>query len=152
MKPNIAFVVVLCVLLLGGCRANPPVPESGTDAVLDELSKTAAQVRDEMRKMNIQNGTEFTPIVDTVNGCSSKLVSIDFDGDVMLFIEDLRKSKFCKVRVNGKKPKQDLVLSLHHKKVPLWHVLEDAGVQLGNLALITVTKESVVVTFGEVKN
>jgi len=151
MKPNIAFVV-LCALLFGGCQTNPPVPESGADAVLDELSKTAVQVRDEMRKMNAQNGNESTPVISEVKGCSSKLVSIDFDGDVMLFIDDLRKSKFCGIRIVGKKPKQDLVLSLHHKKVPLWHVLEDAGVQLGKLASITVMKESVVVTFGGVKN
>jgi hypothetical protein len=62
----------------------------------------------------------------------------------MLLVEDLKKSKLCSVRLIGKKPQQDLILSLHHNKVPLWQVLEDASVQLGKMASITLGREVVV--------
>lgn len=141
MKKLIALVFV--ATLVGCASSRDPVAKP---VDLDILSAAAMDIRAEMKKLNaggIASGSD--PVI---TGCAERLVSIDFDGDAMLFVDDLRKSAFCDVRVTGKKPRQELILSLHHRKVPLWKVLEDAGVQLGNMALITVAPQSVLFTFG----
>lgn len=140
------------VLILSGCagmngsKVQSPIDQK-KDIVVDGLFAAAIQVRDEIKKMNVTSGKSSAPTAANFSGCSTSIVSIDFDGDLMLFVEDMQKANVCKIRMIGKKPKQDLVLSLHHKKVPLWQVLEDAGVQLGNLAAVSVSKNDVLVTF-----
>lgn len=158
MKPkysNFIFAVSMSVML-SGCgtmdigdifKIKPKSEVVSKDKALDDLSQAAFDVRDEIKKLNDENGRVAAPSLGAT-GCSSKIVTYNLDGDVMLLIEDLRKSGICGVpRINGKK-KHDLILSLHHKDVPLWQVLEDAGVQLGNLGSIAVTPDSVVFNFG----
>lgn len=146
-------VFLLFFILLAGCASSAskkPEIENKDDFLIKELTSIAGEIRNEMRKLN--TGMEFKPKEPVVSGCTKRLVSIDFDGDLMSFIDDLRESGFCDVRVAGRKPPQDLVLSLHYRRVPLWKVLEDAGVQLGKLVTIKVFSRSVLFTFNEAEN
>lgn len=151
MIKKLVFVAVF--LSMSGCAGvqspfyKKPVVDNKNDVVMDGLFEAASQVRDELRKMNTESGRAKSAESSSFSGCSTKVVSIDFDGDMMLFVDDMQKAGICKIRVNGKRPRQDLVLSLHHKKVPLWQVLEDAGVQLGSIASVAVMKNDVIFTF-----
>lgn len=150
-----AAILLIAGIMVSGCAGfgeKSPEPSRKNDATLDVLSSAAMDVRDEMKRLNAGKPVQAQADRPNVAGCTSRMVSIDFDGDAMLFIEDLRKSGFCDIRILGKKPHQELILSLHHRKTPLWKVLEDAGVQLGNLAAVAVSANSVVFTFGEVRN
>lgn len=142
--------ILLISMILGGCAATSQVKPvvQKNDVVIDGLSSVATEIREEMKRLNANSSARGLGEDIAVAGCTARPVSIDFDGDVMLFIEDLRKSRFCDIRITGKKPHQQLVLSLHHKKVPLWKVLEDAGVQLGRMASVTVSANSVAFNFG----
>lgn len=145
-------VLLLSIVMVGCAGTSDIVKQKNNDPIADELSAVASEIRDEMKRMNVA----ARPVAENkdvvVTGCAARPVSIDFDGGAMLFIEDLRKSKFCDIRITGKKPHQQLVLSLHHKKVPLWKVLEDAGVQLGRMASVTVSANSVAFNFGARSN
>jgi len=146
---NKIFVTVLLLALLSGCASTKVQPPPQSDMVINDLLKAADQVHNEMEKMNVESGrVSAIPSASDFSGCSTKIVSIDFDGDLMLFVDDMMKANVCHVRMVGKKPKQDMILSLHHKKVPFWQVMEDAGVQLGNMAAISVSKTDVLVSFG----
>jgi hypothetical protein len=146
---NKIFVPVLLLALLSGCASTKVQPPPQSDMVINDLLKAADQVHNEMEKMNVESGrVSAIPSASDFSGCSTKIVSIDFDGDLMLFVDDMMKANVCHVRMVGKKPKQDMILSLHHKKVPFWQVMEDAGVQLGNMAAISVSKTDVLVSFG----
>ena len=139
MKKKMSLIMFSAFLM--GCstvKKDDPVIVGGLD-------KVANDVYSELRKLNDINGRKVTPPVASVSGCTSKIVSLDFDGDIMLFVEDLKKVNLCDIRLVGKKPQQDLILSLHHQKVPLWQVLEDASVQLGVMASITVGERVVVI-------
>lgn len=138
---RLTIAAVLTALLFQGCSTTR---KDGDIVVLEGLSGLATDVHTELKRLNdISNRPVVAPVTQ-VKGCSARVVSLDYDGDVMLFIEDLKRSKLCSVRIVGKKPQQDLILSLHHKKVPLWQVLEDASVQLGKMASITIGSEVVV--------
>lgn len=136
--------MVVCVGVLAGCASTPPPPPD-TSVVKDHLAVVAEDIHKELRRINA--GRRQPVSEPRVTGCTQRLVSIDFDGDVMLFIKDLKASGFCDVRVTGKRPPQELVLSLHHHKVPLWKVLEDAGTQLGNMADVVISPRSILFTF-----
>jgi hypothetical protein len=140
-KSGIVFLF-FAVLITGCAQPKPAVEDS---IVLDGLNSVAKDVHSELRRLNEISNKPLSPQITTVKGCSSKVVSLEFDGDIMLFVEDLKKSNLCKVRLIGKKPQQDLILALHHKKVPLWQILEDASVQLGRMASITVSSETVLI-------
>ena len=147
---NKIFVSALFLALLSGCSSTSKQPQPSNDMVVDDLFKAAVQVHNEMERMNTESGrVSAIPSASDFSGCATKVVSIDFDGDLMLFIDDMMKANVCHVRVVGKKPKQDMILSLHHKKVPFWQVMEDAGVQLGNMASISVSKTDVLVSFAK---
>lgn len=157
MRQTLRFITLMAsATLLASCATQNIDQEkvSAQQEVSASLTKAADDVFNELSKMNnsaktLSKKKKGLSYRDTKNisGCSSKLVSIDFDGDVMLFIDDAVKSGMCKVRVVGKKPVQDIILSLHHKHQPLWMVFEDAGVQMGNLGDVEITKDSVIVTF-----
>ncbi|KXW57073.1 hypothetical protein FEMY_24090 [Ferrovum myxofaciens] len=137
------------LLLLSGCsifqKDDIPDPNVSNTASTN-LKDVADAVYNELRQINAPAPVpRVNP--ESVHGCSTRLVSIDLDGDVMLLIDDMVKAKYCQVRVVGKKPPQDIVLSLHYKVKPLWTVLEDAGVQMGNLGSISVGENSVVFDF-----
>lgn len=143
------LIVSAVLLSLTACAGTPvkKVESPEGDMVIASLLSAAVQVRDEMKKMNTESGKTTSAPSSAFSGCSTRIVSIDFDGDIMMFVDDMQKSNICKIRVNGRLPKQDLILSLHHKKVPLWQVLENVGAQLGNMADVSLTREDVVLTF-----
>ena len=134
-------LVFLFLAVLAGCSST----KSDDPIVVGGLDKVANNVYSELRKLNDISGRQSSPPVENVKGCSSRVVSLDFDGDIMLFVEDLKKADLCEVRLTGKKPQQDLILALHHKNVPLWQILEDASVQLGSMASITVGQRVIVI-------
>lgn len=139
MNKKISCLVFSFILM--GCstvKKDDPVIVGGLDRVAND-------VYSELRKLNDINGRSAASPTANVSGCTSRIVSLDFDGDIMLFVEDLKKVNLCDVRLVGKKPQQDLILSLHHQRVPLWQILEDASVQLGAMASITVGEKTIVV-------
>ncbi|OYV96432.1 MAG: hypothetical protein B7Z62_08200 [Deltaproteobacteria bacterium 37-65-8] len=141
MSRIIIAAIVILAMTTQGCTTTK---KDGDIVVLDGLSSLADEVHSELKRLNdVSNRPALSPVTQ-VQGCTSRIVSLDFDGDIMLLVEDLKKSKLCSVRLIGKKPQQDLILSLHHNKVPLWQVLEDASVQLGKMASITLGREVVV--------
>lgn len=145
MKKRILVALALLSIGISGCSTSKKV---GKDVMVgDALSIAASDIHAELERMNSVSRKPSPPPLTEVSGCSSKNVSLDFDGDIMLFIQDLNDTGICDLRVVGKKPQQDLILSLHHKKVPLWQILEDASVQLGNMASITVGADVVIIQF-----
>lgn len=139
-KLKIALIAIVCASILSGCASWKSKDDL---AVKDELSTVANEVYSELKRLNDLSKNPKPKLVTGVVGCTNKIASLDFDGDIMLFIDNFNKTGVCKVRVVGKKPQQDLILSLHHKKVPVWQILEDASVQLGRMASISVGSDSV---------
>lgn len=143
------FLLSGALLMLGGCsifHEDTVDPAQSSNTALTDLKGVSNDIYNELRQIN---AAAPVPKVNAaaIHGCSTRLVSIDLDGDIMLLIDDLAKAKFCNVRVVGKKPPQDIVLFLHYNVKPLWMVLEDAGTQLGNLGTISVGSDSVVFDF-----
>ena len=155
MKHIRLMVLIMASSLLASCATQTVDAEkvSAQSEVNQSLTMAANNVFDELSKMN--SASEKPKTVKglsykdqkNISGCSSRIVSVDFDGDVMLFVDDAVKSKICKVRVIGKKPAQDIILSLHHKHQPLWRVFEDAGYQMGNLGDVEIDHDSVIIKF-----
>ena len=139
------FGWILAAFALTGCGIFHGKTEEKT-VQIDGLTKAANDIRDEIRKLSISNPL---PSRDTpVGGCTSRTGSIDnFHGDVMLFIEELRQSHVCDIRITGKKPRPQLVLALDYRNVPLWQILEDAGTQLGAMAQIQISRTAIVFAF-----
>jgi hypothetical protein len=54
------------------------------------------------------------------------------------------------VRVIGRKPVQYLIVSLHYKDDPLWKVLEDADIQIGNFGMIAIKPGQVTLTYASI--
>ena len=151
MKKSIVLAVSIPLILsaCGMMEAKKTVPVKTGDSVDQQISASAKNIQSEMALI-LMDKKHVDPVkaVNNIHGCATKKLSIDFDGDVMLFIDQLNKSRLCEIRVDGKKPNQDMILSLHHENTPLWQVLEDAGVQLGSMAMISVSVKSVVFAFG----
>ena len=153
-KGKIAALLVTMLLgsitvMLSGCASTTEPQKPENSLVADSLTTAANGVLIEIKKLNADQKADATSVIipRPVVGCSLRTVSLDFDGDIALFIKDLESSKICQVRVLGKKPIQDLVLDLHHHHVPLWHVLEDAGVQMGNAGTLEVTADSIIIKY-----
>lgn len=149
-----SFVLPLFLVFLSGCADAPVTKVSDSQSVVDsEIQKSSNDVYGELKLLNATNINAdygFRPSVtlpSPVSGCSLHEVSIDYDGDASRFIDDLKSSGFCAVRVVGKQPPQNLLISLHHHHVPLWHVVEDFGVQIGSQARVIVTATDIEVRY-----
>lgn len=147
MRPISSWLILAFAATAVGCASPPVVPQKESENyVVDSLANAANGVMSELRNLNEITGRTDTQFVTDVKGCAAKKVTYNFDGDVMSFISDLKESGICQLRVVGKKPQQDLTLSLHYgTKTPLWQILENASIQLGKMGTITVGRELVVV-------
>jgi hypothetical protein len=135
---------VIAVFALTGIEGCSSAPKHDA-VVISELDSMATEIHTELKRMNDVADLPSVKPSTKIKGCSARVVSLDFDGDIMLFIEEIRKSKICDIRVVGKKPQQDVILSLHHTKVPFWHVVEDASVQSGHLVSFAIGASAIVV-------
>lgn len=148
MRPMQLCVSLLIASTISGCVSQPEGPQPIPDSqVSNKIQVLLEDVRNEMKRIstaNIRYGKDLE-----VKGCTTRIVSVEFFGDVTHFLDDLRNKRFCEIRVAGTKPPRDMILSLKHTKVPLWHVLEDANVQLGGAARFSIGEKSILVSFGQ---
>ena len=156
--PALPLLLSSC-LFFGGCADVPFFHDSQETGktqqdgnptfVHDKLLVAADGVYAELKFLNDSSGRRVPTVTlpTPISGCLLHPVSIDYDGPASRFLDDFKGSGFCQVRVIGKAPPQDLILSLHHHRVPLWHVIEDIGVQMGSQANIEMTADSVVIRY-----
>lgn len=145
------LALMLSVAILAGCASAPgvtgPTPLAEADA---NLLRVAQEVKTEMARINQIGAIGSVPeVVDSRQAPAEfeRIASIDYDGDIEGFIRDLKASGLYEVRITGKRPSQDLPVSLHHYRQPMWKILEDAGVQLGRFATIGLKSGTVILTY-----
>ena len=94
---------MLASVFVTGCASQPPAPKPDLGVVSESLAVEANSVYSEIKRLNAshENGSSNVTILKTVTGCSTRMVSMDFDGGLQLFLNDLEKSGLCKVRVLG---------------------------------------------------
>lgn len=147
------LVLISFCATVSGCAGVPGDVKqvSSAQMVVDtQIQKSADDVYGEIKLLNANSGGASRPTItlpSPVSGCSLHLVSIDYDGSASKFIGEVKSAGFCQVRVVGKRPPQDLLVSLHHHHVPLWHVLEDFGVQIGSQARVDIAVDSVEIRY-----
>ena len=150
----LSALLVAGFLFVSGCAdtgvAQSNVVSPAQSSVDSALQKSADNVYGQIKLLNSTFGDVEHPTVvlpNPVSGCSLHLVSIDYDGSASKFIQEVKSSGFCQVVVVGKRPPQDLLVSLHHHREPLWHVLEDFGVQIGSQAHVVISADSVEIRY-----
>lgn len=154
-------VFVLLPLLVGGCASmsprlsnlggSDPAVARPSDVVNNSLVKSAAFIRLDMSRISAIGEPEAPAALPGIDGSKfrgvmAKSVDIDYDGDISVFMKDVA-GMGVRSMVVGRHPAMDVVVSLHYVKTPLWKVLLDAGVQIGNFGTMQLGPESVTLQY-----
>ncbi len=147
------LLYVLVAVAVAACSSMGTKYVQGDSVNEDRLVHVANEIKAEMRRIvqiesgYLSSGKSGSSLPKNMN----RLVSIDYDGDIQTFMEDVQATKLFDVRITGRHPVQDVVVSLHHKNQPIWKVLEDAGTQIGRFGTITVTPSRVSLDYAKIQ-
>lgn len=146
---------LMLVVLAVSCGCSHTKKRENPSEVLtdDRLVVAAQEIKRELILINNLTGkttVKPSPSNPQLPAEFKRIVSIDYDGDVDHFLSDLRATNLFDVRVVGKRPAQDIALSLHHKNVQLWRVIEDAGIQIGQYGTFSIGREGVVLSYAPI--
>lgn len=146
-KLLLSMMALAC--LTSACVTKPVALTPVNSASIDSpLLAVANEIKQEMKRIIQLDSTAGRASAASAQegrmpGNLSAIVSIDFDDDILLFLKDLQSSGIINVDIVGRRPPRDVIVSLHHHKVPLHRVLEDAGIQIGKLGVIEASSTSI---------
>lgn len=157
-KTNLLILILLATsIVLTGCasRKKKAVEINGEPLVETELTRAAWEIK---KELVIINGISSKNKTANTNGGLprstasipqdfKRFVTINYDGDFLGFLQDLKKTGLYEIRIVGNRPVRDVPISIHRERIPMWEILEDVGVQLGNFGTIAIQSKVVVITF-----